>query len=65
MNDAAAVRRRETCTHLPCDCERAVLRKAADSFQKRRQVLAVDVLHGQEGVAVHFVDVVHAADVRM
>ena len=41
------------------------MRKAADTPQQGGQVFAVHVLHGEEGVAVHFTHVVHAADVGM
>src|ERR1700693_4940639 len=33
--------------------------------QQRRQVLAVDVLHGEKVLAVDFTDVVNATDIRM
>ncbi len=40
-------------------------RQPADAPQQRRQVLAVDVLHREEGGALELADVVDAADVRM
>ena len=39
--------------------------EAADAAEQRREILAVDVFHRQERVALEFADVVHAADVRM
>ena len=65
MHDAPLVRGGEAGADLARDLERAVLRKAADAPEQRREILAVDVLHRQERVALDFVDVVDAADVRM
>ena len=48
---------------LPRHLERALHREPADAAQQRAELFAVDVLHREEGVAVHFVDVVDAADV--
>ena len=42
-----------------------VLRKAADAPQQGRQVFAVDVLHGEESLAIDFAHVVDAANVGM
>ncbi len=58
----AAARPAQICSR---DLERAILRKATYSPEQRREILAVHVLHRQERVALDFIDVVHAADVRM
>ena len=63
MDDAAIVRRGQARAHLPRDLDRAVLRKAADAAEQRRQILAVDVLHRQERVTLELADVVDAAHV--
>lgn len=39
--------------------------KAADAAQKRAEVLAIDVFHGEEEIPVDFADVIDAADVGM
>ena len=65
MHDAPFMRRGKAGADLPGDFESALLREAADPAEQRRQVLAVHVLHREERVAVHLVDVVDAADVRM
>ena len=57
------VGRGQTGAELPRDLHRLVLRQAADAAQQRRQVLAVDVLHREEVLAVDLADVVDAADV--
>ena len=62
---AALVRGGQAGADLARHLERALHREPPDPPQQRRQVLAVHVLHRQEGVAVDFVDVVDAADVRM
>ena len=48
---------------LPRHLGRLVRRQAADAPQQRGEVLAVDVLHRQEHVAVGLADVVHTTDV--
>ena len=58
----AAARPAQICSR---DLERAILRKAPYSPEQRREIFAVHVLHRQERVALDFIDVVHAADVRM
>ena len=65
MDDAALVRRGQAGADLPRHLERALHREPADAAQQRAELLAVDVLHREEGVAVDLVDVVDAADVRM
>ena len=63
MQHAAVVRGGDAGAELPRDLHRLVLRQPADPAQQRRQVLAVDVLHRQEAVAVGLAEVVEAADV--
>ena len=65
MDHAAFVRGGEAGAHLPRDLERAIFREPSDAAQQRAEILAVHVLHRQEGVSVDLVDVVHAADVRV
>ena len=65
VDDAAVVRGGEARADLARQLDRAVLRKAADATEQRREILAVDVLHRQERVAFELADVVHAAHVGM
>ena len=65
MDDAAIVRGGEAGADLPRELDRALLGKPADAAEQRREILAVDVLHRQERVAVELADVVDAAHVRM
>ena len=65
MQNFAVVCRREAGAQLPCQLERLVRWQPADAPQQRREILAVDVLHREEVLAVGFADVVHAAHVRM
>ena len=63
MQHALVVRGGQPGAQLPRHLGRLVRRQPADAPQQRGQVLAVDVLHRQEHVAVGFADVVDAADV--
>jgi hypothetical protein len=65
VEDSAIVRGREPGTELPREIERLVGRQATDPLRERREIFAVDVLHREKRQAVHFADVVDAADVRM
>ena len=65
MQDALVVRRRQPGADLARDFERLVGGQAADAAQQRSQIFAVDVLHGEERLAVDLADVVDAADIRM
>ena len=65
MHDAAVVCRREAGADLAGELDRAVLGKRPMRRSSEREILAVDVLHRQEGVPFELVDVVDAADVRM
>jgi hypothetical protein len=58
----AAARPRQTCRG---DLDRLVGRRPPHPAQHRGEVLAVDVLHGQEHVAVDLADVIHTAHVRV
>ena len=58
----AAARPAQICRAISM---RLVLRQPADAAQQRRQILAVDVLHREEELAVELADVVDAADVRV
>ena len=58
----AAARPAHSCRAM---LERLVFGQASDAAQRRGEILAVDVLHREEELAVDFADVVHAADVRM
>src|SRR6185295_8442490 len=55
----------KTRAQLSRDVERLVGGQTANPAKQRRQILPVDVLHGQEMTAVRQADVVHAADIRM
>ena len=63
MEDAALVRRGDARAQLPRDVHRFVGRQAADAPQQRREILAVDVLHGEEAAAVGVAEIVEAAHV--
>ena len=65
MENAFGVRGGESGAKLARDLDGLVLRQAADAAQQRGQVFAVDVLHGEEGLAVDFAHVVDAANVGM
>ena len=63
VEDAAVVRRRQPGADLPRHVERLVRRKTSDALEQRGEVLAVDVLHREEVLAVDLGDVVHPAHV--
>jgi hypothetical protein len=65
MQNLAVVCCRETGAELTCKLERLVRWQPANAPQQRREILAVDVLHGEEVLASGFADVVHAAHVWM
>ena len=65
VEHAALVRRGQPCADLPRELERPFRREATDAAEQRAELLAVDELHREERVALDFVDVVDAADVRM
>jgi len=63
VNDAALVRGGDAGAQLAGDVDRLVRREAADAAEQRREIFAVDILHGQEAAAVGVAQVVEAADV--
>ncbi len=65
MDDAFLVDRGQSRAEVACDLEGLVRRQPSDPRQERLQVLAVDVLHGQEGLVLDLHDVVEAAHARM
>ena len=50
---------------LAGDIERLIFGQTADAAQQRREILAIDVFHGEEGVALDVAHVVDAANVGM
>jgi hypothetical protein len=65
MQHTAVVRRGQRGAQLACEIGGSVFGKTAEAAQRRGEIFAVDVLHGEKQMAVDFADVVHAADVRM
>ena len=65
MDDAALVRGGEPCAQLPGDLDGLVVGEAADSPQRGREILSVDILHRQIEEATGLADVIDAADVGM
>src|SRR4029079_1175394 len=63
VNDAALVRGGDAGAQLAGDVDRLVRREDAEAAEQRREILAVDILHGQEAAAVGVAQVVEAADV--
>ena len=63
MDDAAIVRRSDTGTELARDFLGFRPGQPADALQERRKILAVDVFHRQEHLAIGLPDVVHTADI--
>jgi hypothetical protein len=65
MQDAGVMRRRQAGADLPRDVDGLVLGQPPDPPQQRREILAVDELHGQERLAAEVADVVDATDVGL
>ena len=65
VEDAAVVRGGQAGAELPRDSSALSAGRRPIRREQRRQVLAVDVLHRQELLAVGLADVVDAADVRV
>jgi hypothetical protein len=63
VQDAPGVDRGQTGTELPGDLHRLVARRTPDALQQTTEVFTVDVLHGQEVLAVDLTHVVDPADV--
>ena len=50
---------------MACDVQRFVRWKPADAPQQGSEIFTIDILHGEEGLAVDIAHVVHAANVGM
>src|SRR5208282_2083576 len=59
------MRGRQTSADLVGGLQSLVGRQTADAAQQGRQVLTVDVLHGEKVLAVHLADVVNTTDIRV
>ena len=62
---ALGVSRGESGTKLSRNVERLVGRKTADAPQQGSEVFAIDVLHGEESLAIDVADIVDAAYIGM
>ena len=65
MQQSAIMRGGQAGADLVRGLQSLVRGQAADAAQQRREVLAVDVLHGEKVLAVHLADVVNPTDIRM
>ena len=65
MNHAALMRRCQSGAQLTRDIRGFVFRETADAAERRREILAIDVLHRQIELAGSLADVVYAAHVGM
>src|SRR5262249_44706375 len=65
MEHAAFVRGGQSRADFARELDGLVLRQTADAQQQRRQVLAIEILHGDEMQTFDGADVVHPADVGM
>jgi len=65
MQHAVIVRHGDSGAQLARDLDGLVLREASDAAQERSEVLAIDILHADEGHPVRLADVEDAADVGM
>jgi hypothetical protein len=65
MEQAAVMGGGQASADLVRGFESLVAGKAADAAQQGRKVLAIDVLHGEEVLAIDLADVVDAANVGM
>ena len=65
VDDPFIMRRGEPRTDLASGIERLIRRQASNALEQVGEVFTIDVLHGNERLAVHFADVVHAADIWM
>ena len=59
------MRSRQSGAELARDLHRFVVWQPADPPQQRGQILAVDIFHRQEKLALHFTQVVNTADIGM
>ena len=65
MQNALGMGRCQSGTKMACDVERFVGWKASDPPQQGSEIFAVDVLHGEERLAVDVAHVVHPANIGM
>src|SRR5208283_5500897 len=65
MQQSAIVRGRQTGADLVRGLQSLIRWQTTYAAQQRRQVLAVDVLHGEKVLPVHLTDVVNATDIRV
>src|SRR5438445_431879 len=65
MKNPLRVRRRDSRTEPSGNFDGLVRRKTPNAQQQRRQVLAIDKLHGDERLAIDVANIVNAAYVRM
>jgi len=65
VEDALRVGRAQPRADLPGHLDGLVPGQTADTLQQRRQILSVDVLHGEEVLAIDLGHVVDPADVGM
>ena len=63
MQHAFLVGGSQTSAELAGDLERLVAGQPADAPQQRAEVLAIEVLHGEEIKPLHFAQIVDAADI--
>ena len=65
MHDPLVMSRGQAGTQTACDLNRFGARQLTDAAQQRSEILAVDVLHRDEGGVRCGADVVNTADVRV
>jgi hypothetical protein len=63
MNNPLCMRRPQSRAQLAGDFDPPVLRDSPDLLQKRRQILPIDKLHGEELFTIDLTDVVNSANV--
>ena len=63
MQNALCVRGGKSRAELARDLDGFVLRQPPDAAEQRSQILAIDILHREERLAVHFADIVNAAHI--
>ena len=65
MQQSAIMRGGQTGADLVRGLQSLVRGQAADAAQQRREILAVDVLHGEKVLAIDLADVVDTTDIGM
>src|SRR5579863_54797 len=63
MENSFGMRCGQTGTELARNVESFIFGKASNASQQRRQIFAVNILHGEEVVALDIAHVVHAANI--